>query len=609
MSQVKEQTADYQLADLSPALKTAEAGNVLLESLPVWLSAQTRKSAGRGRSAGNTLQYGVQKLRELILELAVRGKLVEQDPSDEPASVMLKKIAEEKVQLIKTGKIKKQKPLDNLSDDEYFFVAPETWAWARLGNIGFTQTGGTPSKSKKEYFGIDIPFIKPADIYPGKVDYDNEGLSHEGAESLARLAPSGSILMVCIGTIGKCNLVSKDVCFNQQINSVTPLSVVSEYLLIALRSNQFQAEAWNRSSSTTIAILNKGKWESIPVPLPPLTEQHRIVKKVDELMALCDQLEQQQVDAVQAHDTLVKVLLDTLTQSENAEDFQQNWRRIAEYFDTLFTTESSIDQLKQTLLQLAVMGKLVPQDPNDEPASVLLKKISEEKAQSVKERNINKQNPFAEVREDEQHFNPPIGWQFSRLGNLTLKIGSGSTPRGGKNAYVNSGIPFLRSQNVWNHGLELSDVAYISASTHKKMGNTVVSTGDILLNITGASIGRCTIYPDDMGESNVSQHVTIIRPVNLRTKEFLHLFIQSPICQALVWGRQVGMAREGLSKKVLEQFEIPLPPLAEQHRIVKKVDELMALCDHLKDRLNQAQTLQQQLADTVVSKSVYDDCH
>jgi type I restriction enzyme, S subunit len=152
--------------------------------------------------------------------------------------------------------------------------------------------------------------------------------------------------------------------------------------------------------------------------------------------------------------------------------------------------------------------------------------------------------------------------------------------------------------------LEINDVAYISEETHKKMSNTAVISNDILLNITGASLGRCAVFPEGIGEANVSQHVTIIRPTISGTRDYLHHCILSPYIQNFVWGRQVGMAREGLSKKVLELFEMPLPPLAEQHRIVAKVDELMAICDTLKAGINVAQTTQIHLADAIIEQAV-----
>ncbi|MCK5819605.1 MAG: restriction endonuclease subunit S, partial [Psychromonas sp.] len=208
------------------------------------------------------------------------------------------------------------------------------------------------------------------------------------------------------------------------------------------------------------------------------------------------------------------------------------------------------------------------------------------------------------MTEEEKPFELPNGWEFDRLGNLTSRLGSGSTPRGGQSAYVNEGVIFLRSQNVWNDGLKLDDTAYISDETHLKMSNTCVHPKDVLLNITGASLGRSTIFPAELITANVSQHVTVIRLINPNMCNFLHLGIQSPLVQKLVWGRQVGMAIEGLSKKVLEQFEFPVPPLEEQVRIITKVEGLLNICEQLKSKLNQAQQIQLNLTDAIIEKAL-----
>lgn len=259
-----------------------------------------------------------------------------------------------------------------------------------------------------------------------------------------------------------------------------------------------------------------------------------------------------------------------------------------------------IKKLRELILELAVRGKLVPQDPNDEPASVLLEKIAEEKERLIEEEKIKRHKPLPKIDDNFNPFKLPEGWSFVRLGDITNRIGSGSTPRGGKSAYVEKGIPFLRSQNIWNHGLNLYDVAYISEETHAKMSNTTVYENDILLNITGGSLGRSTIFPSGIGEANVSQHVTIIRLTDITMKNYVHLCILSPYIQKMIWDRQVGVAREGLSKKVLELFEIPLPPIKEQYRIVKKVDELMALCDKLEEEQEENSITHQILVETLL---------
>jgi hypothetical protein len=160
-----------------------------------------------------------------------------------------------------------------------------------------------------------------------------------------------------------------------------------------------------------------------------------------------------------------------------------------------------IKKLRELILELAVRGKLVPQDPNDEPASELLKRIAAEKAELVKQGKIKKQKPLPEISEDEKPFELPVGWDVIRLGEIAAKIGSGSTPKGGQSTYVSSGVPFLRSQNIWNDGLRLDDVVFINSETHSQMDGSQVEAFDILLNITGASLGRSAIYPKKYRQS------------------------------------------------------------------------------------------------------------
>jgi type I restriction enzyme S subunit len=271
-----------------------------------------------------------------------------------------------------------------------------------------------------------------------------------------------------------------------------------------------------------------------------------------------------------------------------------------EEFETIAEAPGGIAKLRELILQLAVQGKLVPQDPNDEPASVLLERIATEKAQLVKEGQIKKEKPLPAVIEEDMLFDVPQGWDWARLGSLTQKLGAGSTPRGGKAVYKTHGIKFLRSQNVWNQGLILEGVAFIDESTHTRMINTRVMPYDILLNITGASIGRSALVPDDFDEANVSQHVAIVRPVLIETRYFIHLCLISPFIQNTIMDVQVGISREGLSMNRLREFFVPMPPLAEQHRIVAQVDELMALCDQLEERQTQRNTTRKALQESAL---------
>jgi type I restriction enzyme, S subunit len=521
-----------------------------------------------------------------------------------PATVLLEKIAAEKSRLVKEGKLKKQKPLPPIGDKEKPFDLPQGWEWIKLIGLGYTQTGGTPSKSRTEFFGKDIPFIKPGDIYQNYVDYLNEGLSFKGQEALGRTVPKGSVLMVCIGTIGKCSSIDRDCTFNQQINSITPYLDITAYLYKILSANYFQSEAWERSSSTTIAILNKGKWEAIPVPVAPLAEQNRIVAKVDELMALCGELEHQTEDSLTAHQILVKTLLATLTDSKNAEALAQNRDRVAEHFDTLFTTENSIDQLKQTILQLAVMGKLVPQDPNDEPASVLLEKIAKEKALLIKEGKIKKQKPLLPISDDEKPFDLPKGWEWMRLEDLLPNFQNGVSSRGDKKGEE---IIVLRLAdiNAWRVSLKNTRSLIIDRASIRRY---VLKQGDVLIiRVNGSAdiVGRFILCDQNYDAIYCDHFIRMRFPIEVLSPTYLKLLGSSSLVRDKIGELFVSTAgQKTVNQKHIGSLITTLPPLAEQHRIVAKVDELMALCDQLQVRLGEAQTLQLHLADAIVEQAV-----
>jgi len=266
-----------------------------------------------------------------------------------------------------------------------------------------------------------------------------------------------------------------------------------------------------------------------------------------------------------------------------------------EQFGYLADAPEGFKKLRELILDLAIRGKLVEQDPADEPARTLLQNIRNEKQALFKSGKIKKTKSLTPDNSTDDSFELPLGWEFTKLDDLIQKLGAGSTPRGGKSVYCDRGIKFLRSQNIWNDGLRIHDVAFIPDDIHEKMNGTVVRAGDILLNITGASIGRCALVPDDFDEANVSQHVSIVRLVIPSIRKFIHIYMISPSFFNEVMRVQVGISREGLSITRLREFQIPIPPLAEQKRIVAKVDELMALCDELETQQQQRQTVHAQL--------------
>lgn len=295
---------------------------------------------------------------------------------------------------------------------------------------------------------------------------------------------------------------------------------------------------------------------------------------------------------------------------------QLDWIRLFEkttFYTGNISTEISHQQkllkkLRQSILQDAIYGKLTKkwrkENPDAEIASELLKRIKEEKERLVKEKKMKKQKPLPLIKEDEIPFELPDGWVWCRLGEITSKIGSGSTPRGGKSAYTKEGIPFLRSQNVYDDGLRLDDVAYIPDVTHKKMSGTVVFPKDVLLNITGGSIGRTSLISNDFVSGNVSQHVCIIRPIIFNSK-YLHNLIISRYFQQLIPEAVTGAGREGLPKNKLELFIFPLPPEAETEQINNKVSNAMEYCDQLEYQTTQSQ-LNSELLMQAVLKEVFE---
>ncbi|EOV0646942.1 restriction endonuclease subunit S [Cronobacter turicensis] len=574
---------------------------LLTDHIDIWSSAlQTRSTAGRG-SGGKIDLYGIKKLRELILELAVRGKLVPQDPNDEPASELLKRIAAEKAELVKQGKIKKQKPLPEINEEEKPFELPEGWEWVRLGELfNSIASGGTPSKSNPEFWNGDIPWASVKDL--GKEKYiskTQDYISHHGLEAGSKLADEGDILICTRMGLGKIGIASRPVAFNQDLKSVKLTSSIPLDFFFNTYST-----VKIKGKGTTVEGIKQEQLLNYVIGLPTVNEQHQIVEKVDELMSLCDQLEQQSLTSLEAHQQLVETLLATLTDSQNAEELTENWARISQHFDTLFITEASIDALKQTILQLAVMGKLVPQDPNDEPASELLKRIEQEKEQLAKEGKIKKQKPLPPVSDEEKPFDLPEGWSFCRLQDITNLITDGK--HGDCSNKSDSGYYFLSAKDINDGKLNYKFARQIEPDefleVHKR---TNLQIGDICMVNTGATVGKMAIVDDDalVSHTTFQKSVAIIKPASpFIFNLYIYIFLESQAPALRI--KSGGSAINNLLLGDLKKNITSLPPLGEQKRIVNKVNELNFICGQLKSRLQSAQQTQLHLADALTDAAL-----
>lgn len=577
---------------------------LIVDHMETWTSAlQTRSTAGRG-SSGKIDLYGIKKLRELILELAVRGKLVPQDPNDEPASELLKRIAAEKAELVKQGKIKKQKPLPEISEEEKPFELPQGWEWVTLATVGEIVGGGTPKSDNPQFWAKNgIKWITPADLYGLKGKYITSGardISPAGlSNSSARLMPKGSVLFSSRAPIGYVAIADAELSTNQGFKSCVPyIKESAEYIYYFLLASAKKIDA--EASGTTFKEVSGAIVSKILLPLPPLSEQLKIVSRANELMSLCDQLEQQSLTSLDAHQQLVETLLGTLTDSQNAEELAENWTRISEHFDTLFTTEASVDALKQTILQLAVMGKLVPQDPNDEPASELLKRIAQEKAQLVKEGKIKKQKSLPPISDEEKPFELPEGWEWSYLSDIGILARGRSKhrPRNDPTLYADGTIPLVQTGDVArsNGCINTYSALYNQLGlSQSKLWNKGTLCITIAANIAGSGILNFdACFPDSVvGFTPYENEIPVL---------YFHYFMMT--IKSTLEKFAPSTAQKNINIDILSQLFFPCPPLEEFHRIVDKVQNLLSVCDVLRAYIQSAQQTQLHLADALTDAAI-----
>ena len=603
-------------------IPNTHAESLITEHLDIWTTAiEQKSSSGRGSSKKFSL-HGIKKLRELILELAVRGKLVPQDPNDEPASELLERIAAEKAQLVKDKKIKKPKALPEISEDEKPFELPESWEWVRFPDTSYYGPGKTPSTKNTDFWAENssgIPWVSIADLNDvGYVSETNKQVTQLAKTDIFKSepVPKGTLLMSFKLTVGKVSFLEMPAFHNEAIISIFPYSGVSKEYLFRVLPNR--ANKGNKKNAIMGFTLNSESLSLLVVPIPPEKEQHRIVAKVDELMSLCDALEAQTENSITAHQTLVEVLLEALlkapeqtaTPEQATAQFQQNWQRLSEHFDTLFITTTSIDTLKQTILQLAVMGKLVPQNPNDEPAAKLLERIAAEKAQLIKDKKIKKQKPLPEITDEEKPFELPDGWEWSKLDNISILKGGFAYK---SNMFVEgSNAQVIRMGNIRPDTFRFeANPVFISHELAEKTSEYEIISDDILLTMTGTNGKRDYLYSLVVSESDVkdkrlflNQRLCISRMLNVDSS-YTNVVLKDDRLLDAIYSKSTGTANQAnIGMEAIKNWVIPIAPLEEQHRIVAKVDELMTLCDQLKARITDAETTKLHLTDAIVEQAL-----
>ncbi|EFD9004856.1 TPA: restriction endonuclease subunit S [Escherichia coli] len=584
---------------------------LIVDHMETWTSAlQTRSTAGRG-SSGKIDLYGIKKLRELILELAVRGKLVPQDPNDEPASELLKRIAAEKAELVKQGKIKKQKPLPEISEEEKPFELPEGWEWTKLTRIAEINPKIDVSDDEQEISFIPMPLISTR--FDGSHEFEikkwkdvKKGYTHfaNGDIAIAKITPCFENSKAAIFS-GLKNGIGVG---TTELHVARPFSDIinRKYLLLNFKSPNFLKSGESQmTGSAGQKRVPRLFFENNPIPFPPMQEQERIIIRFTQLMSLCDQLEQQSLTSLDAHQQLVETLLGTLADSQNAEELAENWARISEHFDTLFTTEASVDALKQTILQLAVMGKLVPQDPNDEPASELLKRIVQAKAQLVKEGKIKKQKPLPPISDEEKPFELPEGWEWCLFEDI-IDIQSGITKGRNLSNRTLVKVPYLRVANVQRGYLDLTEIKQIEIPIEEKEKYQVVK-GDLLITEGGDwdTVGRTTVWCHDWYIAN-QNHVFKGRNIGQDVDPYwLETYMNSPFSrQYFANASKQTTNLASINKTQLRGCPVAIPPSSEAKKIMSKLHIFYKLCEELKNHIQSAQQTQLHLADALTDAAV-----
>ncbi|MCI5773898.1 MAG: restriction endonuclease subunit S [Erysipelotrichaceae bacterium] len=511
-----------------------------------------------------------QQLKNSILQMAIQGKLVPQDPNDEPASVLLERIRKEKEKLIKEGKIKKEKnpsyifrgadnlPYEKVGNNEPVCIAddvpfeiPDSWEWVRLGSIGDWGSGATPSRSIPEYYNGDIPWLKTGDLNDGYIEYIPEKISRFALEKTSvRLNPTGSVLIAMYGaTIGKVGILTFPSTTNQACCACLPIEIYNEYLFYFLMS---QKTAFiKQGEGGAQPNISKEKIVATLMPLPPLAEQYRIVDKIKKLLL---------------------------------------------YIEIYGNAQSSLnsliasfpDLLKKSILQEAIQGKLVPQDPNDEPANVLLKQIREEKQRLIKEGKIKKDkhesiifkrdNSYYEKLDgiercidDELPFEIPDSWEWVRWGTLSESIQYGYNAP----AKESGRIKMVRISDIQNNSVILEKVPYCEINEND-IDTYLLKPNDILFARTGGTVGKSYLVQDMPEEAIYAGYLIRTRYSNQLNPQYLKYFMESELYWSQLREGTIATAQPNCNGKTLGNMLVPLAPLSEQKRITKQINSLLS---------------------------------
>ena len=486
-----------------------------------------------------------EQLKASILQYAIQGKLVEQRPEEGTGEELYQQIQAEKQTLIREKKIKKEKPLPDIIDDEIPFDVPESWKWVKVGNVGSWSSGATPSRTNPAYYGGSIPWLKTGDLNDGFIQEVPEYITDLALEKTSlRLNPIGSVLMAMYGaTIGKLGILEISVTTNQACCACIPYAGMNNkylfYYLMSMRQSYIgMAEGGAQPNISKEKIVNS------LIPLPPAEEQRRIVAKIEELLPYVDRY-------AAAYEKL-------------------------EQFNAKFP-----EDMKKSVLQYAIQGKLVEQRPEEGTGKELYQQIQTEKQRLIKKGKIKKEKPLTEIAEDEIPFDIPESWKWVKVGSLAVVQ---SSKRVFEKDYVSDGIPFFRSKEIGDlyRNEPIKTELFIAEEHYNSLAEEygVPQIGDILITSVG-TIGNTWIC-DGRKFYYKDGNITQICGNQFFDSKYVECFLHSPLFEKQALSTVAGTAYSALTIIKLKNLIMPLPPLAEQKRIVAKLEEILPLCEKLK---------------------------
>ena len=493
-----------------------------------------------------------QQLKNAILQEAIEGRLVPQDPNDEPASILQERIRKEKERLVKEGKLKKKDlEVKPISEDEIPFEIPESWEWCRIGDI-FIHASGKQQSSSNKKLGTLQKYITTSNLYWGRFVLDTLKEMYFSDEELKTCSAQKGDLLVCEGGAGygRSAIWDKDyeICLQNHVHRLRPvISGICEYILYLI----YLLKESNRLASVGTAMpgLSANRLKELLVPFPPLAEQKRIVAKIEELLPKVEKYGK-------AQDELNKL------------------------------NEELPERLKKSILQEAIEGRLVPQDPNDEPASVLLQKIREEKQKLVKEGKLKKKDLEEKpISEDEIPFEIPESWEWVTLSQISLDSADGPFGSNLKSEHytTNKEVRIIQLSNIGENGWRDENVKYTTFSHLPSISRSEAFPNDIII-AKMMPAGRAIICPSEDIKYVLSSDAVRFDFSNHLYRKYLYYAINSNIFKDQVYGEVQGITRVRTSLSKLRTYLIPLPPLAEQHRIVEKIEQLFKEIDKLKTK-------------------------